>query len=196
MNKIYALLMLMPLFFSCGKKERVLKTTSIEISLDHVFINLTPVKESSHLSVFNNHNELKTSFNGLIVSDFTDRSLAVLDSNTDYTLEVNSIELNEKKWPQTSKSCLGYQERYQLESVTLKITILLHDNVGTKVGTWSQICLESDRLESRTISVDKNETCQPPCVKEIGSFNEYNKLQKEIHSLCKKVTNKIVKIEK
>ena len=198
MTRILILVIFLLFFFSCQKKERILRTTSIQIKLDQVVFKFTPASQSSHLSVFNNLKELNKTFETLIETEFSDRSLAVLDSNADYSLVVNSIELYEDQWSEIYQDCYGDKQAYQLESVKLKMVVSLHDKSAFKIDSWIKIFSKTDSVKERALINDdaNNETCYDPCIKEMGSFNEYKKMKKGLSALCRKITNKIVKIEK
>ena len=85
----------------------------------------------------------------------------------------------------------------------MKIAPIIHEiekskKKGVKIDDWEKIVSKSEKAKRREVTSDEigNETCHDPSIDTFGDFNEYKKLDDEIKSLSKKVSNKIYKAEK
>ena len=199
MNKVFLLLIYSLLIFSCKKKkEKVLKLTSIEIDAQNTFVSLTSLKQAEHLTSFESDTSLLVASKSMFERYLSDRGVPVLSSGADYQLRIEAIELEEDQWSESYKDCDGFLEVFDLESVEMRVKVILYDKKGVKLDDWEKIVSKSEKAKRREVTSDEigNETCHDPSIDTFGDFNEYKKLDDEIKSLSKKVSNKIYKAEK
>lgn len=197
MQQRFFIFLLSLTLFSCGRKEKILKNTSIAIEFSTDIIDLTKPYQSIYLSVFKNREELLGSFRSMLNYEFEEKSLAVLDSNANYTLHIDAVTLKELKKDHTVTDCDGDDSTYSLKEVKLEITLTLFDQSGKKINSWSKLTSKKENVTSSTEEKNENgiKECNAPQHYGLGIFDEYKELNKQASYFCRKITNGIVKAE-
>lgn len=161
-------------------------------------VQLSPASEVEYLSVFQKPAELKSSFLSSLSEEMNDRGLVVLDSNAVYSLVVTAVTLYETEETISSSSCYFFSKSFEIQKIKLSITVRLYDNNNSMIKEWTEKYSEEETVISKKVTENDegNETCEGPRVEEMENFRETKMLEKVMKSICKKVTNKIVSLEK
>jgi hypothetical protein len=198
MKRLLLIILIIPIFLACGRKEKILRSTTLSIDLDLNTIDLTKSSFADHLSLFKNREELAGSFRSMLTIEFEKKGLTILDSIAEYVLVVEKVKLKETQRTETTTNCKDKSQSFLLETVTLEITISLYDSNQNLIESWTKTTNKTEYLVKKVESENENgkTDCENPEVNLLGNLDEYKELKQKAQKFCKKVTNTIVKKEK